>query len=114
MFAYHGVNEEEKQNGQNFELDVNIFTSVHKAGNTDNVNDTVSYSAATKTIIRTMQEKSYDLIEKAATRVAQQLLDDFSKIDKVEVTLKKPEAPMKVAFEYCGVNITRSRSDFYA
>ncbi|MCI9274100.1 MAG: dihydroneopterin aldolase [Clostridiales bacterium] len=112
LFAYHGVNPEEKQDGQNFELDVTLFTSVKRPGRTDDLNDTINYSKAVKCITRVMLEESYDLIERAASRVAQELLTEFSSLDRVTVRLKKPEAPIQADFDYVAVEITRSRGDF--
>lgn len=112
QFAYHGVNKEEKENGQHFELDITLYTSVAKAGQSDDLNDTVNYAQVRKTVSRVMTEASYDLIERAATRVAQQLLMDFPMAEQVDVMLKKPEAPMNADFDYVAVAITRARSDF--
>lgn len=113
LFAYHGVNPEEKQNGQNFELDVTLFTSVKRPGCTDDLNDTINYSKAVKCITRVMAEGPYDLIERAATRVAQQLLIEFPPVEQVTVRLKKPEAPIKADFDFVAVDITRTREDFH-
>ena len=41
LFAYHGVNPEEKEQGQNFIFDIAISVDISKACFSDNVNDTV-------------------------------------------------------------------------
>ena len=46
-----------------------------------------------------MTEKPYKLIERAAEVVATALLNGFDKLLKVEVTLKKPNAPMSAVFD---------------
>lgn len=111
VFAYHGVNPEEKRDGQQFVLDVTLHLSLLRACQSDNLNDTVSYAAVSKTIIRTMTEDKYDLIERAAQRVAEQILAEYNMVEKVEVFLKKPEAPVKADFDYMAVQITRQRGD---
>ncbi len=111
VFAYHGVNPEEKRDGQQFILDVTLYLSLLRACRSDDLHDTVSYAAASKTIIRTMTEAKYDLIERAAQRVAEQLLAEYNTVEKVEVLLKKPEAPVKAEFDYMAVQITRQRGD---
>ena len=95
IFAYHGVNEEEKVNGQNF-----IF---------DNVDDTVSYAKVIKTVTRVFTAEKYNLLEKAAQITAEAILEEYQDVAKVELTLKKPEAPMKADFSYVGVKIERER-----
>lgn len=112
VFAYHGVNPEEKRDGQQFVLDVTLYLSLLRACRSDDLNDTVSYAAASKTVIRTMTEAKYDLIERAAQRVAEQLLAEYNTVEKVEVLLKKPEAPVKAEFDYMAVQIMRQRGDY--
>ena len=48
IFAYHGVNPEEKENGQNFVLDIDAFVDISVPCVTDNVEDTVSYAKIIK------------------------------------------------------------------
>lgn len=111
VFAYHGVNPEEKANGQNFMADIIAYCSVDKAGKTDNLDDTVSYAKILKTAVRVMSEDKYDLLERVAHRVAEQILNDFSSIERVDVCLKKPEAPINADFDYVAVEISRARKD---
>ena len=111
IYAFHGVNKEEKAQGQNFIVDAVLYVDLSKAGNTDKVSDTVSYAKVTKTIIKTVNEKSYDLLEKVATRIIQQIFDEFLSVNKVDVTVKKPEAPINADFDYMAVNICKDRND---
>jgi len=113
VFAYHGVNPEEKRDGQTFEIDITLYVSLLHAGQTDDVNDTVSYAKAAKTALRVMNEAKYDFLEKVAQRVAEQLLTDYPQVEKVDVLLKKPQAPVKADFDYMAVMITRQRSDVH-
>ncbi len=112
VFAYHGVNPEEKADGQNFVVDIIAYCSADKAGKTDNLNDTVSYAKILKTAVRVMSEDKYDLLERVAHRVAEQILNDFAPIARVDVCLKKPEAPINADFDYVAVEISRSRKYF--
>lgn len=113
IFAYHGVDKEEKERGQNFVVDAVLHLSLRRAGETDDVEDTVSYSKVVNTIRKVISENNYNLIEKVATRVTQQLFLDFFEINNVEVTIKKPNAPVDADFEYMAVSIARDRNDFY-
>ena len=42
VFAYHGVNIEEKEKGQPFVLDVTLEVDLSRAGQSDNLSDTVN------------------------------------------------------------------------
>ena len=110
IFAYHGVNPEEKENGQHFVLNLTLHTDVHRPGQTDALADTVNYSSVVKLVTKTMQEGPYNLIERAATRVAEAVLAAFPTVEQVDVLLKKPQAPIKATFSYVAVAISRKRN----
>lgn len=109
LFAYHGVNPEEKDQGQDFIFDIDLYVNINKACHSDNVDDTVSYAKVVKTVRRVFTEKKYDLIEKCAQVVSDAVLNEYPEVFKVEITLKKPQAPVSAEFDYMGVSITRSR-----
>lgn len=110
LFAYHGVNPEEKENGQPFVLDVAYYLDLTNACQNDDLNDTVSYAKVVKTIRRVFTAQSYDLIERAAQVVADALLAEYPPIQNVAVTLKKPQAPVSADFDYMAVSLERKRS----
>lgn len=108
VFAYHGVNPEEKENEQTFELDITLHTDLSRAGMTDDLNDTINYASVAKLASAVMLQEKNDLIERAAARVADAILENYP-TEAVTVLLKKPEAPMKADFDFVGVEITRTR-----
>ena len=111
IFAYHGVNEEEKINGQNFIFDRDAFVDIGVPCESDNVDDTVSYAKIIKETTKIFTSQKDDLLERAAERVAQGLFEAFDKIQSLRILLKKPEAPIKADFEYVGVEIYRNRGE---
>ena len=111
IFAYHGVHDYEKENGQNFVFDIDAFVDVSDACKSDNVDDTVSYSAVIYQVQKIFTENKYDLLEKAAQTVADGLFESFDKIQSLRILLKKPEAPIKADFDYVGVEIFREREE---
>lgn len=113
IYAFHGVNQEEKKNGQKFIVDAELYVNLRRPGETDDVKDTVSYSKVIKTIIKVIKESSYNLIERVATRITQQLFSEFLEINSIDITIKKPDAPIDAEFKYMAVCISRDRNDFY-
>ena len=109
LFAYHGVNPEEKVDGQNFVLDITAELDTKKAQYSDNVDDTVSYAKIIKTVRAVFTENSCDLIEAAANRVGVAVMQTYPEISRVTVLLMKPEAPIKAEFEYVAVEQTITR-----
>ena len=114
LFAYHGVNPEEKVDGQNFILDITAELDTTKAQLSDDVNDTVSYAKIVKTVRAVFTEKSYDLIEAAANRVGVAVMQTYPELHSVTILLKKPEAPIKADFEYVAVEQTITRGQIIA
>lgn len=113
IYAYHGVKKEEKENGQNFFIDCDMFLDRNEVRFKDDIESTISYSKAAKLIKKIMQSKSWDLIETATENVAYFLFKEFEKLLAVEITLKKPDAPIKnIEFDYMAITIRRERGDF--
>lgn len=109
IFAYHGVNPEETENGQEFELDITMFADLEKARKSDNLEDTINYAKARKVVTAAMCDRSYKLIERAADEVANRLIESFNILKRVEVLLKKPNAPMSCRFDYVAVRVEKCR-----
>ena len=75
--------------------------------------NSVNYAEVTKVIQKVFKSKSTNLIETAAQSLAGILLARFTKIDRIDMTVKKPSAPVDAHFDYMSVNITRSRHTAY-
>ncbi len=111
IFAYHGVNPEEKVQGQNFIMDIDAFVDISVPCKTDSVDDTVSYADIIEETVLIFTSRKYDLVERAAERVSEGLFERFEKIQALRILLKKPDAPIDADFEYVGVEIERNRKD---
>lgn len=109
LFAYHGVNPEEKRDGQTFILDITMSADLSGPRQTDSLDDTINYAAVRKTVQRAFTDEAYDLIERAAQVVCEAILREHPRVEKVELLLKKPEAPMNAKFDYVAVEIGLSR-----
>lgn len=113
IFAFHGVHDYEKNDGQNFYIDAVLNTSSGiNDGFKDDINNTISYSEAIRYIKKIITEKSFNLIETVAENISRKLFEKYSLLEKLELTIKKPEAPIDEDFEYVGVKIIRNRSDY--
>ncbi|MBX3195353.1 MAG: dihydroneopterin aldolase [Microbacteriaceae bacterium] len=108
--GHHGVFEHERQNGQLFVIDVAVQLSLREAASTDDLDDTVHYGVLAERVVDAVERDPVDLIETVAERVAAVALG-FSRVDSVEVTVHKPDAPITVPFADVAVAITRTRAD---
>ena len=110
FYAYHGVNPEERAQGQRFIVDVRLATDLREAGLTDHLGRTINYSAAYKRIRAIVEGPPRDLVEAVAEEIAQALLADFPAALSVTVTVRKPEVALKGAIlDAAGISILRVR-----
>jgi dihydroneopterin aldolase/2-amino-4-hydroxy-6-hydroxymethyldihydropteridine diphosphokinase len=113
IFANHGVFNEEKNLGQKFILDLEASLSLEEAAKTGNLKKSVHYGELCLGIEKVFTEKSYDLIETAAEKVAEFTLTTYPIIESVKVKLKKPWAPIGRHVEYAAVEIERGWHEVY-
>jgi dihydroneopterin aldolase len=110
FYGYHGVNPEERVLGQRFVVDVEIAVDLHRAGQSDELGDTVSYSDLYKLVRGVVEGEPRNLLEAVAETIATDVLQAFPPVIAVAVTIRKPEAPLKGAMlAAAGVRIARMR-----
>lgn len=107
--ANHGILETEKANGQVFVLDLILDVDMSRAMWSDDLNDTVNYDEVCRVVSETMTSNTYDLIERAAGEVISTIFYVFPAVQAVELTLKKPEAPLCCKVKYAAVSMKRTR-----
>ncbi len=110
VFAYHGVNPEEKQYGQTFLIDADLTVDLAPAVRGDDLTQTVNYAKAAKVIRQALTTQRFDLIEAAADETARALFCAFPAIKRLRLRLKKPDAPMKAECAFAAVEIERERT----
>jgi dihydroneopterin aldolase len=106
--GHHGVFEHERQDGQEFVIDVTVHLSLLDAAAGDDLAQTVNYGELAEQVVAAVETDPVDLIETVAERVAAVALG-FPRVDTVDVTVHKPSAPITVPFADVAVSITRSR-----
>lgn len=111
IFAYHGVHDFEKKDGQDFFIDAILDLTEMQGFTTDEIGQVVSYSAVVRAIKKVMTEKSYNLIEKAAMEIISEIFSSFSEVKAVDITVKKPQAPIKEEFDYVAVRFKKTRGE---
>ena len=104
IFAYHGVYEQEKEQGQNFIVNAVLHVDMEKAGRSDDIADAVDYGAVCLFIDEYMRENRFDLLEAVAEHVTKELLFTFPAIRLVEMEIEKPNAPSSKAFKVLAEN----------
>ena len=105
--GFHGALEEERRAGQRFVFDVELLA--HDAGvRTDELADTVDYTAVVARIEAINGEQRFNLIEALAAAVADDLLERFPAA-RVRVRVRKPEVRLSAPAEYTAATVERVR-----
>lgn len=108
VFAYHGVLDHERADGQLFGVDVALEVDLAAAGTSDDLGDTIDYGLLADSIHERVAGERWNLIERVAQRVAELVLED-PRVTATEVTIHKPQAPITVPFRDVTVTLQRSR-----
>ena len=107
--AHHGVYDFERDQGQEFVIDVSVAVDLSAAASGDDLGATVHYGELARAVVTAVERDPVDLIETVAERVAAVALA-YPAVDEVEVTVHKPEAPISVPFTDVAVTIVRGRA----
>ena len=105
--GHHGVYAFEREQGQDFVVDVACTTDHGEAARSDDLADTVDYSALATAVVADIERDRVNLIEKLADRIARTCLRN-PRITSATVTVHKPQAPMPVRVGDVAVTLTRS------
>jgi dihydroneopterin aldolase len=108
VHARHGVLERERVESQLFRVDLVVYLDLSRAARTDDVADTVDYGRLAQEAHDLVATESHQLIETVAERIAGRVLAD-PKVDRVVVTVHKPQAPILPRFEDVAVTVDRGR-----
>jgi dihydroneopterin aldolase len=103
----HGVFAREREEGQPFIVDVELGLDTRTAAATDDLTRTVDYGAVATRVVDLIEGEPLNLIETLAERIADACLAE-SRVEQVEVTVHKPDAPITVPFEDVTVTIVRT------
>ncbi|MGB7450461.1 MAG: 2-amino-4-hydroxy-6-hydroxymethyldihydropteridine diphosphokinase [Ornithinimicrobium sp.] len=108
-FGRHGVLEHEREQGQDFDVDVVMEVDTTVAVSSDDVLDTVNYAEVAATVVLLVGGPAHQLIETLAARIADAVLVEHVGVQALEVTVHKPQAPVGVPFSDVSVTVRRRR-----
>ncbi len=103
-----GVHSDEREKPQEIVINIILFMDTAKAGQSDDISDTVSYSTFAKKIQAHVETVQRYTVEALAEDIARICLGEPSVL-KVQVRVEKPRA-IRFASS-AGVEIERSKSD---
>jgi len=101
LFGYHGVLDEEKEQGQRFWYDVEL--EVGEWGTSDRIEEAVDYRLVVDAV-REINDQRFELLEALASTVAETLIERFA-VAHVKVRVRKK--PAGLPLEYSAVTAER-------
>jgi dihydroneopterin aldolase len=104
----HGVFDFEREQGQDFLVDVALELDLGPAAATDDVAETVHYGELAERLVAVVTGEPVNLIETLAERLAEVCLAD-RRVAAAEVTVHKPQAPIPHDFADVAVTLRRQR-----
>jgi dihydroneopterin aldolase len=104
-FGHHGVFSEERRDGQEFVVDVEIVVP-QGSGAADSLENTVDYGDIAVRVHSVITGEPVALIETLAQHIADSCLA-VAGVESVTVVVHKPSAPIPVPFDDVTITITR-------
>ena len=108
FFAYHGVHDFEKEQGNSFIVDVEVELDVSKAEQTDELSGTVDYEKVFDIVSKEMAVRS-KLLEHVSSRICNAILKKWQQIEHVKVRIGKMNPPIGAVCKMSAVTVSRSK-----
>ena len=107
VFANHGVYPEENVLGQKFIISAVLYTDTRKAGKSDALEHSTNYGEVCHFIKNMIEGHTFHLIERVAEHLAEKILLTFPLIEKLDLEIKKPWAPIGLPLDSVSIRISR-------
>jgi dihydroneopterin aldolase len=93
VFGYHGVLDQEREQGQTFVFDIWLDPPPSRADESDDLADAVNYAAVCDRVVELAQGGPDRLLERLAAVIADDLVARFG-VTRVRVRVAKPDVPI--------------------
>ena len=102
LFAYHGVLEHERRDGQRFFVDAELDYADAASAARDRIEDAIDYREVVAAVVEVSDGRAYHLLEAFATALATELTARFP-----VVRVRKPDVVLPRPVEYAAVFVER-------
>ncbi|MDF2824934.1 MAG: dihydroneopterin aldolase [Mycobacterium sp.] len=106
--GHHGVFDHERQDGQDFVIDITVWIDLAAAAASDDLEDTYDYGVLAQRAAGIVGGTPRNLIETVAAEIAEDVMTD-ERVHAAEVVVHKPSAPIPLDFADVAVVARRSR-----
>lgn len=109
FYGYHGVPDAEQQVGHRYRVDVVLELDLAQAGRTDQLEHTVNYGEVARLVLQIGTGQPVRLMERLAEQLCQAILEQFPRVQRVQVRVAKRLPPTGTVVEQAGVELRRER-----
>ena len=110
FYGRHGVLPAERELGQPFVVDVELWLDLRPAGLSDDLAKTVDYGEVHRVAKQVVEGEPVDLTETVAERIANATLEEHPLVEVVRVKVKKPNVRLgDTVLDGSAVQIVRRR-----
>jgi len=108
--AKHGHNEQERIEGNRFEVDIIAYGSFrHVASQDDGLHNTFDYAKAERIAKDVMFGDSRKLIETLCKEIGDRVLEEFSIVQSLSVSVRKLSPPIETDAAYAEITLEWNR-----
>lgn len=108
LVGHHGYHAAEKELGQRFEVDVDLWVDIEAPGKSDRLAEAVNYEEVYRIVERVMQTDRFSLLEALASDMATAIYEQFE-IEGVAVRVRKPSVPHCPNLGHVEIEVERGR-----
>lgn len=109
VFGYHGCLPQEKEQGQDFYVDLEIVYDMERAAERDDLEEAIDYDRVVREVHAIVSTERYDLLESLVARIGYHLLAS-QEAEEAMVRVRKPQAPMAHPVQWVGVEAHFTRN----
>lgn len=109
IHGYHGVFDEEKTAGQEFQFDIDCAIDTSIPAQTDDYKKTVCYGALCGLVREICTQQPFRLVETLANKIADDILGRYDLITHIVVKVRKTAAPIDAVYDFVGVTVDKKR-----
>lgn len=113
VYANHGLFEEENKLGQKFLISAEIGMSFRDCAIEKNLDRSIDYGKLSHELYDLFKNETEDLIETLAYKMTKFIFDNYEMAETVDLTIKKPWAPINLPLDTASVRCKKKRRDYY-
>lgn len=111
FYGYHGHHPEENALGQRFLVDLALTADVAEAAATDDLASAVDYTKVYGLCRQVVERERVKLLETLGSRIMDAVLRECPRVARIEITIRKPAAPIPGTLDYVAFESARDRGD---